>query len=232
VGDDVEVLIIDDHPAIGNGLVQLLRIEGIAAQPLVPDSSGHVLEVTRSSGARLALLDLDLGWLHETGLDLIAPLRAEGVATIVYSATRDRPLLARALEAGAVGAVTKSQGVDDLIDAVTRARNGEAVNNLRERRELADELHQFRVRLRERLAPFQTLTAREASVLQDLMEGHAAEAIAKRSFVALSTVRSQIRAILSKLNVSSQLGAVALAQQARWSAEGHAGEPPPAQRTG
>jgi DNA-binding NarL/FixJ family response regulator len=231
---DVEVLIVDDHPVVGDGLVQLLRFEGIAAMPLVPTSPGHVMEVTRTTGARLVLLDLDLGWPQETGLDLIRPLRGEGVAAVVYSGTRDRRLLALALEAGATGAVTKGQGIDALIDAVIRARNGEAVNNLRERCELADELQQYRARQRERLAPFRALTAREAFVLQDLMEGRSAEVIASGSFVALSTVRSQIRAILSKLNVSSQLAAVALAQQARWSADGHAdaGEPTVAQQAG
>ena len=153
MGDDVEVLIIDDHPVVGDGLVQLLRSKAS------PPGRLSRLAGARPRGdavvrRRLALLDLDLGWPHETGLDLIEPLRAEGVATVVYSATRDRPLLAlRAWRPAPWARSRRAQGIDDLIDAVMRARNGEAVNNLRERRELADELHQFRARQRERLAP-------------------------------------------------------------------------------
>jgi DNA-binding NarL/FixJ family response regulator len=49
------------------------------------------------------------------------------------------------------------------------------------------------------------------------MGGLAATEIAEQSFVSLSTVRSQIRAVLAKLGVHSQLAAVAMAHQSAWS---------------
>jgi DNA-binding NarL/FixJ family response regulator len=52
------------------------------------------------------------------------------------------------------------------------------------------------------------------------MAGEPAESIAEHSFVSLATVRSQIRAILQKLDVRSQLAAVALARDAGWPPEG------------
>ena len=55
------------------------------------------------------------------------------------------------------------------------------------------------------------------------MEGHCAEEIAQAAFVSISTVRSQIKAILQKLGVSSQLAAVALARRADWSLDSPAG---------
>jgi two-component system, NarL family, nitrate/nitrite response regulator NarL len=216
----VEVIVIDDHPVVGDGLVLVLGYEGITCRPVSPASPEQAIEEALSCGATLALLDLDLGWVGATGLDLIAPLRAHGIRAVVYSATRDRRMLGLALEAGALGAVTKGQGIDDLVDALVRAREGEAVNSPRERVELVDELHQFRARQRERMAPCEALTAREAAVLQGLVDGDSAEAIATSSFVALSTVRSQIKSILAKLDVTSQIGAVALARRARWSAGG------------
>jgi DNA-binding NarL/FixJ family response regulator len=72
-----------------------------------------------------------------------------------------------------------------------------------------------------RLERFGALTEREQFVLAELIEGHCAEEIAKASFVSISTVRSQIKSILHKLGVSSQLAAVALARRARWSLEKH-----------
>jgi hypothetical protein len=48
------------------------------------------------------------------------------------------------------------------------------------------------------------------------MDGHAPEAIARRSSVSVLTVRSQIKAILQKLGVNSQLAAVSVAQRAGW----------------
>jgi len=67
------------------------------------------------------------------------------------------------------------------------------------------------------LQMFAVLTEREQVVLAELMEGHCAEEIATAAFVSISTVRSQIKAILHKLGVNSQLAAVALARRAGWS---------------
>jgi DNA-binding NarL/FixJ family response regulator len=73
------------------------------------------------------------------------------------------------------------------------------------------------VREPNRLALFSILTPREKTVLGELMEGRDAEAIARRSWVAVSIVRSQIKSILQKLGVNSQLAAAAFAREAGWS---------------
>jgi DNA-binding NarL/FixJ family response regulator len=70
-----------------------------------------------------------------------------------------------------------------------------------------------------RLQLFTALTDREEVVLSELLEGHCAEEIAKAAFVSISTIRSQIKSILQKLGVNSQLAAVALARRAGWSLE-------------
>jgi two-component system nitrate/nitrite response regulator NarL len=73
---------------------------------------------------------------------------------------------------------------------------------------------------------FANLTERERIVLAELTEGHCAEEIAQAAFVSISTVRSQIKAILQKLGVSSQLAAVALARRADWSLDSPTGTSP------
>jgi two-component system, NarL family, nitrate/nitrite response regulator NarL len=50
-------------------------------------------------------------------------------------------------------------------------------------------------------------------VLEMLAQGHRAVAIAEEFVVSLTTVRSQIQSILSKLDVNSQLEAVALIRE-------------------
>ena len=73
---------------------------------------------------------------------------------------------------------------------------------------------------------FDVLTDREQVVLAELMEGHCAEEIANAAFVSISTIRSQIKAILQKLGVNSQLAAVAMARRAGWSLDTHPGNSP------
>ncbi len=55
-----------------------------------------------------------------------------------------------------------------------------------------------------------TLTGREREILQLLAAGQRAPTIAAHSVVSAATVRAQIRAVLTKLGVHSQLEAVAL----------------------
>lgn len=57
------------------------------------------------------------------------------------------------------------------------------------------------------------LSGRERVVLHHLMEGRSAEEIADLDYVAVTTVRTQIRSLLQKLGCKSQLAAVALAYQ-------------------
>jgi two-component system nitrate/nitrite response regulator NarL len=59
------------------------------------------------------------------------------------------------------------------------------------------------------------LTPRESVVLQMLSQGLSVKEIAGRSEVAEATVRTQVKAVLRKLEVSSQLAAVALARGVR-----------------
>lgn len=65
------------------------------------------------------------------------------------------------------------------------------------------------------LARVATLTRRETEILDSLMAGASANEVADALVVSLSTVRTHIRSILTKLDVSSQIAAVALACRAR-----------------
>lgn len=85
-----------------------------------------------------------------------------------------------------------------------------------QRRHLRSALADRRDRLEALRAPFQQLTPREQDVLAGLVRGLSAPAIAEEAIVSATTVRSQIRAILLKLGVHSQLEAVSLARRARW----------------
>jgi hypothetical protein len=51
-------------------------------------------------------------------------------------------------------------------------------------------------------------------VLQRLIAGRRAEAIASAERLSLATIRSHIRGVLTKLGVSSQLAAVAIGREA------------------
>ena len=60
------------------------------------------------------------------------------------------------------------------------------------------------------------LTVREREVLAHLMHGRTVREIASVGVVSEATVRTQVKAILAKLDVTSQIAAVGLAHQVGW----------------
>jgi DNA-binding NarL/FixJ family response regulator len=210
------VLIVEDHELLAESLALALRREGFEVTIATGPTAEAVLETGRRLKPAVTLLDLNLGAELGTGLALIAPLTAEGARVVMCTGTTDRLELARCVEAGAIGLASKRDAFDGLLEMVRRALHGEQLLAAGEREELLAELHRHRVSERDRLAPFSSLTRREEAVLELLIEGHSAETIAAKSFVSLATVRSQIRSILQKLNVNTQLAAVALARRHGW----------------
>ena len=85
-----------------------------------------------------------------------------------------------------------------------------------ERASLLNEARLERARQQAQLAPFERLSEREAEVLGEIAQGHSVSAIARASVVSEATVRSQVRSILTKLGVGSQLEAAALAHGSGW----------------
>jgi DNA-binding NarL/FixJ family response regulator len=209
-------LIVEDHELLSATLALALRQLGLEVETTHGPAPEDVVELARQLAPVLVLLDLELGDGLGSGLDLVRPLSAAGAKVVIMSGVTDRARLAACLEAGAMGIVSKTTGFDDLVEAVRRLAEGQAILSENDRQELLADLRAKRSADRQRLAPFEALTSREKAVLAGLVAGESAEEIAARSYVSLSTVRTQIRSILLKLRVNSQLTAVALAREAGW----------------
>jgi DNA-binding NarL/FixJ family response regulator len=209
-------LIVDDHGVLADGLAMALQAEGLPAEVHVPVSADGVLKAVRERRPHLVLLDLDLGMERGSGVDLVEPVRALGPRVLVLTGSADRIVHARCLEAGAAGVASKADSFDLLLDAIRRTARGEPAMGRRRREDLLDELRRHRATHSERMAPFERLTPKEASVLLALAEGRSADEIARSSYVSLPTVRTQIRGVLVKLGVGSQLAAVAMAVDRGW----------------
>ncbi len=138
------------------------------------------------------------------------------VCVIDHAGDGDRP--SAWLRAGSSAVVGEDEPFDQLFQTVTELlRISPALNASRDA--VASQAGPPARRRGSRLDLFDRLTEREQFVLSELMEGNGAEEIAKAAFVSISTVRSQIKAILQKLGVNSQLAAVAMARRAGWSLE-------------
>ena len=213
--DGPRLLLVDDHQLLVDTLQMSLAQAGFSVSVAPCGSFDEVLAEAAAVRPTLVVLDLDLQGAGY-GYDLIGPLRALGAQVLVLTGTTDRMELARCLEAGALGIASKANGFGSVLDHVRRAADGESVTPITERTQLLADLAAHRRAEDRRKAPFEALSARERDVLRQIAEGQQAAAIAKASYVSLATVRTQIRSILMKLNVTSQVAAVALARQGGW----------------
>jgi two-component system nitrate/nitrite response regulator NarL len=214
------VLIVDDHDLIGLSLQVLLRSHGVETARCGVDEKS-VLQTAYQRDPGLALVDLDLGPRPDgeryRGAELIPGLRNAGWPVLVFTGTADghRAALSDAIAAGALGWLSKSLPAQEVVHEILAAMNGKTMMSADERHELMEERRGAQLRDHATRELLDRLTAREQLVLDRLIAGRRASAIAREFSVSMSTVRTQIHAILAKLNVRSQLEAVALVRALR-----------------
>jgi two-component system nitrate/nitrite response regulator NarL len=215
----LRIIIIEDHVLFAESLELALTLEGYdvgrAVVPLADQSPGPLLAGLIRKRPRIVLLDLDLGQFGD-GVRLIGPLAQAGINVIVVTASADRSRWGEAVRHGARKVLTKARPLNEILATVRRINQGLPVMDREEREELLALWHVRRTQVRDLKERIDQLTARERQVLGELMLGHTVREIAAASVVSEATVRTQVKSILAKLEVSSQLAAVGLAHHVGW----------------
>ncbi|NND85081.1 MAG: response regulator transcription factor [Acidimicrobiia bacterium] len=209
-----KILIIEDHRLVAEGLALGLGAEGFDVRTSSGDfgTARADLDAFRPD---VVLLDLGLGE-HGSGLDLLPELVAPGCHVVVLTGETDPSVLGTSFDLGATAVLDKAIPFPDLVEELHEVVRGGTVAAERRRREIQRDKRLLDAARERQLEPFAELSPREAAVLGMLMEGRQAADIAEASFVSLATVRTQIRAVLTKLGVTSQLAAVSMAVRAEW----------------
>jgi DNA-binding NarL/FixJ family response regulator len=219
------VLIIDDHALFAESLELALSLEGYDVRRLVLPEEGGSMATLRSlalrANPRTVLLDLDLGRFGD-GANLVAPLARAHINVVVLTASEDPGRWGGCMRAGARKVLPKSGALQQALASVRRLHQGLPVVTREELESLLDawaKERQVNDDLRRRLG---LLTPRERQVLGELIQGRTVREISEKSVVSEATVRTQVKSILSKLEVSSQLAAVGMAHQVGWTRGGGA----------
>ena len=208
----MRVVVVEDHVLFAESLSLALGLEGhVVRRPAVrakATANDLVAAVLRERPV-VAIMDLDLG-TRVSGADLVAPLTAAGVDVLVVTGSRDRAQWGRCLHDGAQAVVGKQAPLAEILATVRRLASGQlAMPRQRRDRLIAawrEEQGQT-ASARQRIA---RLTPRERAVLDELAEGRRIQDIAAADVVSPATVRTQVKSILSKLEVRTQLAAVLL----------------------
>lgn len=215
VSGNPRVLVVEDHAVSAEGLRLALSTMSYVVEASCGPTATDVLVHAQRFEPGCVLVDTHYRNGIESGVPLIGPLVAAGSQVILLTAERRRLVLAECLEAGAAGWIDRDANLDQVDEILRLVLAGQAVIGKTVRAALLDELRLDRERKARARSMLDQLTEREALVLAALSDGLTADEIAHEHVVALTTIRSQIRAVLQKLDVRSQLAAVAAVSENR-----------------
>ena len=201
----MNVLIVDDHPATRQGLASIVRDAFRVERVVEVDEAPAALLTAKRDSPTLILLDLRIPGGIDTSL-LVTQLRlaAPTARIAIITAYEDADLIQRCFAAGADGCLLKDTSVPELRAALQAIARGHRVIDPRIAQTLANA---HVTALRGKGAPLK-LTQREREVLQLLAEGCSNRLISDRLFIAETTVKTHVSALLEKLDAHSRLQAV------------------------
>lgn len=216
VSGPLRVAIVEDHTLFAESLDVALTLEGHVVHRLLLDhpatTTTSVLTSVLRSNSQVALLDLELGRVG-SGMRLIDPLRRAGIAVVVVTSSSDHVQWGECLRLGARTVLEKSVPLNKVLSTIRHIGEGRAPMSRETRDYLIAGFHRDRSDLHEIRDRLATLTCREREVLGHLMAGRAVREIATLGVVSEATVRTQVKSILAKMQVSSQLAAVGQAHR-------------------
>ncbi len=198
----IRVLIVDDHDMLREGLGSFLL-----ATPdleLVGEASSGAEAIQLCADLTPDVVLMDLVMPEVSGVEAIAAIHKQNPAirVLALSSFSEDHLVRSALQAGACGYLLKNISADKLAESIRMAAGGLSV--------LTSEVTSSLV-----LPPQQTakhdLTQREQQVLKYIIAGDANSQIAYKLDISEATVKTYVRNILAKLNVSSRTEAASYA---------------------
>jgi DNA-binding NarL/FixJ family response regulator len=200
-GRQRNVFVVDDHPIVRQGLVQLIEQE--------PDLKvcGEAADVkeARATLSKIVpdIVILDLSLRDSDGLELVKDIRSKyhQLPVLVLSMHDESIYAERLLSAGANGYIMKQAAADQLLVAVRRVLAGGIYVS---ERVGASMIERFAVSGRVQSAnPIDRLSNREIQVLNLIGRGKTTREIAGNLNLSVKTVESHRQRIKKKLNLQT-----------------------------
>ena len=200
----IRVLLVDDHDMVRWGLAAFIAT--FDDLELAGEASDGAEAVRRCEELQpdVVLMDMKMPGLDGVAATQAIKARFPRVQVVALTSFREEGMVQGALQAGALSYLLKNATAADLAAAIRAASAG--------RPTLAPEATQDLIHAAARPAPpGHDLTAREREVLALMVQGLNNNAIAERLVVSLSTAKTHVSNVLTKLGVTSRTEAVALA---------------------
>ena len=206
---DVRVALVDDHrlfrAGVRTGLGDAVDVVGEAG------TVAEAVELVRRTLPDVVLLDVHMP--DGGGLAVLAQLGADSPSTrfLALSVSDAAADVIAVVRAGARGYVTKTISPEDLLDAVRRVADGDAVFSPRLAGFVLDAFASRDVPVVDE--ELDLLTARERDVMRLIARGYTYKEVAAELYLSVKTVETHVSSVLRKLQLSNRR------ELARWATD-------------
>ena len=194
----IRVMLVDDHAVVRMGFKLLLQTcEDIA---VVAEADSGESACQQCDAVQPDVLVMDLAMAGMGGIEAIKRLAAKGVATriLALSAHEDSSHPRRALQAGALGYLSKRSAPEALIDAIRCVARGQRYLDAQIAQRMAVQ------GVDGDQGPMEKLSAREFEVFVQLARGRTVAQISESLKLSSSTVGTHLYNIKQKLALNNQ----------------------------
>ena len=188
----IQVLCVDDHPIVRQGIGTLLSVEPDMAVVAEAANGREAIAQFRAHRPDVTLMDLQMPGMG--GLDAIGAIRGEfpDARIIVLTTYAGDAQALRAMQDGARGYLLKNALHKELLDTIRAVHAGRKALAADVSFELAEH------------ATDDALTPAEIRVLKLIAQGNANKEIARALGLSEETIKGQVRNILSKLGAKDR----------------------------
>jgi len=206
VSETIEVLVVDDHAVVREGLRTFLELqEGIEVVGEAADGEAAVREAERLR-PDVILIDLVMPKLDGVGAMRELRRRLPESRVIVLTSFADDERLLGAIRAGAAGYLLKNAEPQDVARAVRAASAGQALLDPAVAARVVESIAD-----RDSVAGVDSLTPREREVLALIARGRSNKLIARELAISEKTVKTHVGHVLAKLGVTDRTQAAVIA---------------------
>jgi len=199
----IRLLIVDDHAMLRRGLAVFLM--SYPELKLIGEASNgkEALILCAKLQPDVVLMDLMMPIMDGITATRHITLDFPDIKVIILTSFGEERLIKNALEAGAISYLFKKVSAEDLARAIRNAQRGISTYATEVTDILAQSIHKPS-------SLYQDLTPRERDVLALMDKGGSNNDISEQLVITLSTTKSHVSNILSKLHVTSRTEAIIL----------------------
>jgi DNA-binding NarL/FixJ family response regulator len=211
----IRILLADDHNLFRQGLRQICEIKG--GFQVVGEAANGREAVRLAAELKPDVILMDVNMPQLDGIQAAGQITAadpEAGIIVLTMYPQDRYLF-DAIKAGARGYLLKSADAQDLVDAVRRVYQGEALVDPHLAARVLDEFRRLSQQADE-AEDLEELTEGEMEVLRLVAEGDDNSSIARKLHLSVQTVSNRLRIVYEKLQVNNRTQAALVALRRGW----------------